>query len=568
MRIFLLLRTGMRPKKAWLAALLGGLLVLQGLASALPGNQPPRCSQVSPEELWPANHDFRTVEVPSATDPEGGPVQLSQPTVRQDEPVDAKGNKDGSTSQDARMTGGALQVRAERNGNGDGRVYHISITATDSMAASTTCRAEVEVPPSRKRDAVDQGPLYDSFEVVFIGKVPGAPRDLTARSGPGVGDITLDWLAPESDGGANVTHYRIYRRSNGQAEQRIAQVGNVRTYRDKGRALGVRYFYRVSAVNKVGEGPRSNEASAVGTSPVQPDGVHSDDCAGGTTVVDGYVGDAFLRLEARQVDSRTVWLCARADVGSIGQGAKVVVAAPGGGSPPSVGVDESSFACRSESVNDWPLPMFSGVVGDPSNGPASAEYHAFGYLDPDEVWLCARVVTSAASVNRRVVLRAPSGSQPPEVSVLLDEPGAGPPNEAAAPGKSSGTCQNASFGRTRVLNADIGDAHVWVYSWRQSDTRAHLCARVDGAADFGGRLTVDASGLSDPDLVLETSTGDMSPCTNSLVHHEAPTLDVRYGTAGTTASVCVNAGGSWRRVTVGATGGSPGAPSVTFTPDS
>lgn len=496
-------------------------------------------------------------------------MQLSQPAVMQDEPVDAKGNKDGSTSQDARMMGGALQVRAERNGSGDGRVYHVSITATDAMAATTTCRAIVEVPPSRKRDAVDQGALYDSFEIVVVGRAPSAPRDLTARSGPGVGDILLDWLAPESDGGASITSYRIYRRTNGQAEQRIAQVGNVRTYRDTGRALGVRYFYRVSAVNKAGEGPRSNEASAVGTAPgLEPVGVHSDDCTGGTTVIDGYAGDAYVRLEARQVDARTVWLCVRADAGPVGQGAKVVVVAPAESPPPSVAVDESSFACQSASNNDWPLPPASGVVGDPANGPTSAEYHAHGYLDADEVWLCARAVTPAASVNRRVALRLPSGSRPPEISVLFDEAGAGPPPEAAAPGKSSGTCQNASQGRVRVLNADVGDAHVWLYAWQQSEHRAHLCLRVDGAADAGGRLTVDASGLSDPDVVLQTSTGDMSPCANSLIHNQTPELDVRYGTAGATASVCVNAGGSWRRVTAGATGGNPGAPSVTFTPDS
>jgi len=42
----------------------------------------------------------------------------------------------------------------------------------------------------------------------------------------------------------------------------LTTVGNVNTYTDTGLTNGVRYYYRVAAVNHVGEGPKSNEASA------------------------------------------------------------------------------------------------------------------------------------------------------------------------------------------------------------------------------------------------------------------------------------------------------------------
>ena len=62
--------------------------------------------------------------VSGATDPDGDPVTHTITGVTQDEPLNGQG--DGDTSPDARdVPGHADQVnlRAERSGNGDGRVY-------------------------------------------------------------------------------------------------------------------------------------------------------------------------------------------------------------------------------------------------------------------------------------------------------------------------------------------------------------------------------------------------------------------------------------------------------------
>ena len=56
------------------------------------------------------------------------------------------------------------QVRSERSGKGDGRVYHIYFTATD--AAGAACSGEVRVGVAHDQggslDAIDGGPIYDS----------------------------------------------------------------------------------------------------------------------------------------------------------------------------------------------------------------------------------------------------------------------------------------------------------------------------------------------------------------------------------------------------------------------
>jgi hypothetical protein len=54
------------------------------------------------------------------------------------------------------------EVRAERVGDGNGRVYHIGFTATDELGLTCSGVATVGVPTSRNGTAVDEGPLFDS----------------------------------------------------------------------------------------------------------------------------------------------------------------------------------------------------------------------------------------------------------------------------------------------------------------------------------------------------------------------------------------------------------------------
>src|SRR5436309_1925064 len=99
---------------------------------------------------------------------------------------------------------------------------------------------------------------------------PGAPQGLVATAGDAT--VTLTWSAPNSNGGSPITNYRIYRGTSSNGETLKATIGNVLTYTDTTVTNGVTYYYQVSAVNNVGEGPRSNEASATPTAPPPPPG--------------------------------------------------------------------------------------------------------------------------------------------------------------------------------------------------------------------------------------------------------------------------------------------------------
>jgi hypothetical protein len=56
------------------------------------------------------------------------------------------------------------QVRAERAGNGNGRVYVIMFTASDGHGGSCQGMLRVNVPHDRNHDAIDDGQSVDSTQ--------------------------------------------------------------------------------------------------------------------------------------------------------------------------------------------------------------------------------------------------------------------------------------------------------------------------------------------------------------------------------------------------------------------
>jgi len=89
---------------------------------------------------------------------------------------------------------------------------------------------------------------------------PSAPQTLAASASSG--KVTLTWAAPTNDGGATITGYRVYRATTSGNETLLATIGTALTYQDLAVTNGTRYFYTVAAVNSVGTGALSNEASA------------------------------------------------------------------------------------------------------------------------------------------------------------------------------------------------------------------------------------------------------------------------------------------------------------------
>ena len=143
------------------------------VGSLAPVNQPPVCSAATPSvaKLWPPNHKFRNVGIQGVTDPEGDVVTIIIDGVFQDEPVNDTG--DGNTFPDAQGVGtSTAQLRAERQGSGNGRVYHIAFTADDGNGGTCTGEVTVGVPKSKGKkwkNPVDSGPpYYDSITGVLI----------------------------------------------------------------------------------------------------------------------------------------------------------------------------------------------------------------------------------------------------------------------------------------------------------------------------------------------------------------------------------------------------------------
>jgi len=90
--------------------------------------------------------------------------------------------------------------------------------------------------------------------------VPSAPTLTSATAGNG--QVALAWSAPASNGGSAISGYRVYRGTSSGAETLLTTLGVVTSYTNTGLSNGSTYYYRVSALNSVGEGALSNELSA------------------------------------------------------------------------------------------------------------------------------------------------------------------------------------------------------------------------------------------------------------------------------------------------------------------
>lgn len=92
---------------------------------------------------------------------------------------------------------------------------------------------------------------------------PGVPGNLQASTGPGAGEITLNWTAPAETGGTNLTAYVVYRQAPDGGFDPVANVhADVTEFVEVGLAPGTSYAYAVAARNAVGVGNRSDVVEA------------------------------------------------------------------------------------------------------------------------------------------------------------------------------------------------------------------------------------------------------------------------------------------------------------------
>ncbi len=99
------------------------------VTSLAPPNEAPDVSQAAPSigEIWPPNNKMVDITIEGVTDSDGDEVDVVITGITNDETGDADADGIGTST---------AQVRAARDGNGDGRVYTITFEASDGVDTS------------------------------------------------------------------------------------------------------------------------------------------------------------------------------------------------------------------------------------------------------------------------------------------------------------------------------------------------------------------------------------------------------------------------------------------------
>ena len=116
-------------------------------------------------------------------------------------------------------------------------------------------------------NAVGLSPQSGEASATPQATVPSAPSGLVASGGNA--SVVLSWTVPNSDGGAPITGYDVYRGTSAGGESATPVATNVTgsSFTDIGVVNGTTYYYKVAAVNAVGLSPQSGEASATPQAP-------------------------------------------------------------------------------------------------------------------------------------------------------------------------------------------------------------------------------------------------------------------------------------------------------------
>jgi hypothetical protein len=138
----------------------------------------------APIVLWPPNHKYQTVGVPSfvldvtdSCDDGLTPADVQITSASSDEPENAQG--DGSTLNDIVIQAEcrAVDLRKERQGGGNGRVYTLDVGVADASGNEGTNTYTGVVPHDQNSSpaAVDDGPVYVVAGCSLSG--PGGPAE-------------------------------------------------------------------------------------------------------------------------------------------------------------------------------------------------------------------------------------------------------------------------------------------------------------------------------------------------------------------------------------------------------
>jgi len=115
--------------------------------------QPTLSPEANPKILWPPNHNMVDVVIDAQASDNSGSVSLAA-SVSSNEAQEGLGDGDlpvdwQDLSIDQATGKISLQLRAERAGNGSGRTYSVTVTATDGSGNQSSAVVQVKVPKSQ-----------------------------------------------------------------------------------------------------------------------------------------------------------------------------------------------------------------------------------------------------------------------------------------------------------------------------------------------------------------------------------------------------------------------------------
>jgi uncharacterized repeat protein (TIGR01451 family) len=131
-------------------------------------NHNPVCTDLAltGDSMWPPNHRLVRFTAGGATDADGNTLTTTITNVTQDEPLNGLGDGDTGPVDAASVAGHPDQVdlRAERSGTGDGRVYRVTVSVSDGNGGSCTATlSTATVPHDQAHPAVDSGSVFVDF---------------------------------------------------------------------------------------------------------------------------------------------------------------------------------------------------------------------------------------------------------------------------------------------------------------------------------------------------------------------------------------------------------------------
>ena len=131
--------------------------------------------------------------------------------------------------------------------------------------AATELGKTIQVRVTFTDDADNDETLTSEATGAVAATVPSAPQSMTVTSGSQIQELDVSWQAPSSDGGSDVTGYKVQWKEAVDSWETESDVSEATvtgtTHTITGLTEDVQYAVRVVAVNDVGEGQPSYEAT-------------------------------------------------------------------------------------------------------------------------------------------------------------------------------------------------------------------------------------------------------------------------------------------------------------------